>query len=243
VTTAIVGAGTPESVWSPWLTGRSWPALDLDDVEGRRVLVLASHPDDEILGAGGLISELSARGHQIVMVWASDGEASHPESSAVARPALAAIRRSESQLALRRLGVAPSATHHLALPDGGVAEHANDLRAALANIANPSDLVLAPWSADGHPDHDALGAAAAELPGTTTWHYLIWMWHWAKPADERIPWDRMHLSRVPDPAKKAVAIAAFRSQVEPLGAAVADAAILPPHVLERFLRSAEWLIT
>jgi LmbE family N-acetylglucosaminyl deacetylase len=40
-------------------------------------------------------------------------------------------------------------------------------------------------------------------------------------------------------AAKAAAIAAFRSQIAPLGPAEADAAILPPYVLARFARPFE----
>jgi LmbE family N-acetylglucosaminyl deacetylase len=241
VSIAIAGAGTPEAVWSPWLTGRAWPYLDLDAVNGRRILVLAAHPDDEILGVAGLLMTLSRRGHQIVMVWATDGEASHPGSSAFTPGELATIRRAESVLALHELGVNPTATHYLSLPDSQVGPHADLLRSALAAIAAPDDVVLAPWDGDGHPDHDALGAAALALPATTTWHYPIWMWHWSAPDDGRVAWDRVHRTPVPDLAAKARAIAHFRSQVEPIGTAGVDAAILPPHVLERFDRHDEWV--
>jgi hypothetical protein len=35
----------------------------------------------------------------------------------------------------------------------------------------------------------------------------------------------------------------FASQVQPIGPSEADAAILPPHVVARFLRQHEWIIT
>jgi LmbE family N-acetylglucosaminyl deacetylase len=241
--TAIVGAGTAEDVWTEWLEERPWPVLDLAAVGGRRVVVLAAHPDDEVLGVGGLLAALAARRHKLVLVWVTDGEASHPGSTAIPRAELGARRREESQRAVAQLGLKPVATHHLALPDGRVAEHPRELDDALHHIMCPGDLVIAPWSSDGHPDHDAVGAAAAATPGIVTWHYPIWMWHWASPHDPDIPWSRLHATKVPDLATKAAAVSEFVSQVEPLGPQPADAPILPPHVLARFRRSREWVLT
>ena len=53
------GPGTPAQVWSDALRPGRHP-LDLDGV--RRVVVVAAHPDDESLGAGGLVSRAVQRG-------------------------------------------------------------------------------------------------------------------------------------------------------------------------------------
>ena len=66
------------------------------------------------------------------------------------------------------------------------------------------------------------------------------MWHWATPDDAPgavAPGARSSRSR-PRHAK-ARAIDAFDTQVRPIGPDPADAAILPPHVLDRFLRPYE----
>jgi LmbE family N-acetylglucosaminyl deacetylase len=242
VTATIAGDGTAEAVWSPWLAGQRWPQVDLRSVLGKRVVVFAAHPDDEVLGAGGLMVKLGARGHEVVLVWATDGEASHPGSTAVSESQLRRLRREESRNAIAQLGLTPASTHHLGLPDGQLASYDDELRAAVARILRPDDLVIAPWSCDGHPDHDALGAAASS-GGALTWQYPIWMWHWALPDDARVPWQRVCASKVPDVGAKAAAISRFASQVKPLGLALEDAAILPPHVVARFLRPDEWLFT
>jgi LmbE family N-acetylglucosaminyl deacetylase len=242
VTGVIEGAGTSEATWLPWLDEQPWRQLDLGEVAARRVVVLAAHPDDEVLGVGGLISTIALRGNKIVLVWATDGEASHPRSTAMSPAALGRVRRLESARAVARLGVQPAATHHLAMPDGRLELCREALTNALADIVCPGDLVLAPWSGDGHPDHDVVGTVAAELTGTTTWHYPIWMWHWATPADERVPWHKLRRVPVRDAAAKTAAIELFASQVRPIGSATADAAILPPNVVARFVRSSEWVI-
>ena len=131
VTTTIEGAGTTEAVWWPWLAERAWPQLDLAELLGaRRVVVLAAHPDDEVLGVGGLLRRLTACGAPIVVVWATDGEASHPGSTALSPRRLATLRRAESLAGLEKLAVVPSEIHHLGLarwwssrPPGGADRH------------------------------------------------------------------------------------------------------------------------
>jgi LmbE family N-acetylglucosaminyl deacetylase len=241
VTTAIAGRGTTELEWSGWLESRPWPSLDLASVSSRRVCVLAAHPDDEILGAAGLLMRLVAAGTAITLVWATDGEASHPDSTAMTPTELASLRRSESTRALSRLGVEPESVHYLGLPDGGLTAHSTQLRQDLAAIVDPEDVLVTPWSGDGHPDHEAAAEAARGL-GAEHIHYPIWMWHWGTPGDERVPWDRIHVVPVDDVAAKASAINEFASQVRPIGPSPNDAAILPPHVVARFLRPVEWFL-
>jgi LmbE family N-acetylglucosaminyl deacetylase len=238
VSAEIVGDGTPETDWAPWLAGQDWAALDLAAASRRRIVVLAAHPDDEVLGVGGLIARLAATGHSIVVVWATDGEASHPRSTAVSPDEMRSRRREESRRALAHLGVQPEATHHLGLPDGRLETCRGRLRDQLSEIVDSDDLVLAPWARDGHPDHDVVGAVGSTL-GSVRWQYPIWMWHWAAPGDWEVPWPQLRSVTIPDYRAKAEAIAMFTSQVEPLGPSVDDAAILPPHVVSRFTRPFE----
>jgi LmbE family N-acetylglucosaminyl deacetylase len=238
VTTAIEGTGTDEARWQQWLLARACPPLDAELMPGRRVVVLAAHPDDEVLGVGGLLAAARAAGGEVVALWASDGEASHPGSAAISRARLAALRREESRRALARLGVEPLEVLHLGLPDGAVADHADRLREAVANLVRDDDVVVAPWRDDAHPDHEAVGRVAAEVAATLL-EYPIWMWHWAVPDDPRVPWSRLRAVAVPDVAAKAAAIDAFDTQVRPIGPKPADAAVLPPHVVAHFRRPFE----
>jgi LmbE family N-acetylglucosaminyl deacetylase len=238
VSAVIAGRGTPESLWRPWLDADRSPPLDLDRIAARRIVVLAAHPDDEVLGVGGLLAALAARGSEIVAVWATDGEASHPGSRALDADQLRALRREESRRALAALGVVPTYSAVLGLPDSALDENLPALRVAIRDVVEPHDVVLAPWRLDGHPDHEAVGEVAAEV-ATTLLEYPIWMWHWAIPDDSRVPWSRLRTVPVPDQPAKARAIDAFDTQVRPIGREPADAAILPPHVVTRFLRPAE----
>lgn len=235
---AIDGDGTAEASWLPWLRRAAWAPLDLDWLARRRVVVLAAHPDDEVLGAGGLLRRLADAGTEVVFVWATDGDASHPNSTVFSRSELAARRREEARLALERLGMGSVRAVHLGLPDGEVEHHRDDLLQGLRRIVGFDDVLVAPWRGDGHPDHEAVGHVAAMLDRPLI-EYPIWMWHWAQPGDRRVPWHRVREVTSIDVAAKAAAIDAFTTQIFPIGPDPADAAILPPHVLDRFRRSTE----
>src|SRR5262249_61752420 len=96
----------------------------------------------------------------------------------------------------------------------------------------------ATWSGDGHPDHEAVGRAAAvavERTGATLLEYPVWMWHWASPDDPAVPWDRAYRSPLSASAgsRKHTAARGFSSQLEP--ATGGAAAGVPPAGLERLL--------
>jgi LmbE family N-acetylglucosaminyl deacetylase len=149
-------------------------------------LVVAPHPDDEVLGCGGAIALLRRAGVPVCTIVASDGAASHPGSRRYPPAALARLRRAESVAGLALLGVAEACVAFLGLPDGAVptADGPDGGRAVdLARRALPNGsrarTVLLPWRREPHPDHratwsifsaalDASGMAARRL------EYPIW---------------------------------------------------------------------
>lgn len=238
--TAIAGRGTREADWRGWAAPAAWPSLDLGGVT--RAVVLAPHPDDEVLGAGGLMAMLARRGTPVVVVAVTDGESSHPLSRHTT--GLAARRTDESLDALTTLGVDRSGRLRLRVPDGAVTADESRVADEVAALLRPGDTCLATWREDGHPDHEATGraaSAACERTGAHLLEYPVWAWHWAQPDDARVPWTTAaRLDLPPDvAAAKRRAMACFVSQLQPLGDAPGDAAILPPHVLARFSRGWE----
>jgi LmbE family N-acetylglucosaminyl deacetylase len=231
----IAGAGTTEATWRAWSAPDRWPVLPLDPPGPP--LVVAPHPDDEILGVAGIMAVLGAADLAAV----TDGEASHPGSFVHTPEELSAIRRAETDEALRRLRI-DGTVYRLGQADGGIDE--DRLAEDLGRLLTPGRWCLVTWRGDGHPDHEAAGRAAARAcaeTGARLLEYPIWTWHWAYPDDPDVPWHRARRIDLPPAAQaaKAAAIAAFPSQTEPLGPAEADAAILPPHVLARFARPFE----
>ena len=248
----LSGEGTPERAWQGWHELASRPKLRMP-APPATVVVIAPHPDDEVLGVGGLLALLARAGTAIHIVAVTDGEASHPGSPTLTPRALAARRVSESEEALSLLGLKPASTTRLRLPDGDVrrAESygANITSAVMRILAHNGERgpawCLAPWTGDGHPDHAAAGAAAINAAGTTArvLAYPVWMWHWAEPGDPRVPWWQVRRVLLTDDVRdaKRAAAAAFATQVNPLSDDPADAAILPPPVLARLTRDVEYV--
>lgn len=243
VTRIEPNAGTVEEEWSAWGAPGRWPRLDPDELAGTPVVVLAAHPDDETLGVGGLVCLLARAGARLSVVWATDGEASHPGSVAAAGCDLAAERRGEADAALAALGADRAPRIRLGLPDGDVAGHEQRLTETLGDLVPPGAAVLTPWSGDAHPDHEACGRAARAVTDRVL-EYPVWAWSWARPDDPRVPWARAVRVELPTEVRdrKAAAVDCFGTQVRPLGPEPADGPVLPPRVLAHFGRGYEVLM-
>ncbi|HET6209419.1 MAG TPA: PIG-L family deacetylase [Jatrophihabitans sp.] len=239
-------AGTPESGWTrqPWL--RELPSLRLPP-RHTSIVVLAAHPDDESLGAGGLIAAAADAGHRVVIVIGCDGEGSHPDSTVVP-DRLRELRRAEAAAAAAELGPDVELVL-LGLPDGLLSEHLPAIsQAAGAALGSGPAWLVTPWQDDGHPDHAACDragrAALSDRPDVRQFGYPIWWWHWAEPAgstaEQRAQARRFELS-VTDQAAKRAALACYRSQSEPLGPAAGDQPVLTAEMLSHFERDFEVL--
>ena len=244
MTTTSFDHRTPGTDARTWLDGR------LDDLNrirppgpGDRLLVVAAHPDDESLGAGGLIATAVAQGARVTVLVVTDGEASHPSSPTHSGASLAALRRNEVTAAMAQLG-RDVRLRFAAIPDGRIAENAPRLAEAISAELLDCTHVVTPWIGDRHPDHEACARVTANAVAGQPiehWQYPIWAWHWADPESGDLPLEgmsRIDLSSSARGAKQA-ALSCHRSQHIPLSTASADQAVLPPHVLAHFQRDFE----
>ncbi|MDR6504938.1 bifunctional PIG-L family deacetylase/class I SAM-dependent methyltransferase [Arthrobacter oryzae] len=245
VTFSHTDAGTAESEWeASGLAVLPELALDAGELAAMTFIMLAAHPDDETLGAGGFLSRLHAAGAAVDVLLCTAGEASHPGSRTTTPEQLAAVRLGEFGAAVSEL-VPAASWRFLHLTDGKVAADRHRitaaLREAIAASGRPADRVaiVAPYRADGHADHDALGSVAAEVAaegGHGLLEYPIWYWLWASPADSAWQsWVRVPLT--PDEQRaKAAAMDAHTSQTQPLSRQPGDGALLSAAFLEHFSR-------
>jgi LmbE family N-acetylglucosaminyl deacetylase len=145
---------------------------------GSRVLVLAPHPDDEIIGCGGTVGLLVRAGAQVTVLQATDGSAS---ASFVDQPE--AVRRrarlDEAAAVARAAGFARTVEWR---EDNRAFVHRPELVArmrALLEDVRPQ-LVFVPFFSDIHPDHVLVARLLAEalegvdLPGLRIFGTEIW---------------------------------------------------------------------
>ena len=122
-----------------------------------RVALIVAHPDDETIGAAGILPHLG----DVSILHVTDGAPRSPDDARAAgcatREEYASLRRRELVAALAEAGIAAGRAHELGITDqeaslelAGIARHI----AAMMEERRPS-LVLTHTYEGGHPDHDA----------------------------------------------------------------------------------------
>ena len=185
-----------------------------------RVLILAPHPDDDVIAAGGLIQHVLSTGGEVHIVFVTDGERNpwpqrwtHKKWSITAedRAAWGAMRRDEADCSLTRLGVPTSASTFLGFPDSGLKQGDVRLIQAIrdAIVAFGPSQIVSPSTFDLHLDHRTIASAAhiasaGEIPINT---YVV---H-GSPNERRFA-TRIELTEIEQKCKRA-AIECHRSQL------------------------------
>ena len=237
--------GTPEDAWHSWPGLQAISTITTAELAqpAKRVVIVAPHPDDEILMVGGLLQQLYAQGSSCLLIAVTDGEASHPGSAEWTPERLQRERPIESLAALHALQIGLVEVKRLAYPDSELANCAGALYDELVGLLRPDDVVFSTWSLDKHRDHEVCGtsvAAAAALLGAKFIEVPVWTWHWAVPADTRVPWSRARrlVLDAAQVARKQASMAVFHSQLG-TDPDTGRPAVLPASMLARLSRPYE----
>lgn len=123
------------------------------------VLALAAHPDDEVIGCGGMLAWHARQGHAVTVVHMTDGAKGDPDGKF---DDIASVRHEEGEAILRRMGIGD--LRRWELPDGELPEHRAEvvtrLRAVFADV-QPRTLYSF-FFTEGHRDHRSVAEATVE---------------------------------------------------------------------------------
>lgn len=125
-------------------------------------MVVAPHPDDEVIGCGGVLLLHAAAGDRVAVVHVTDGRRSR--ALQITPHAMAAHRREEARASLAVLGI--NAWEWLGFRAGEWDEA--DLVPRLESVlrALEPDVIYSPSRVDFHPEHARVAQALAlSLPG------------------------------------------------------------------------------
>lgn len=136
----------------------------------RPILVVAPHPDDEVLGAGGTIARFAAEGRPVHVAIVTSGRAPRFSEDQIRTV------RAEAAAAHAHLGV--TETHWLDFPAAELSDHPHGaLNAGLGALVRDlaPGLVLAPHPGDIHLDHQLsfLSTLVASRPHQAAYPPLV----------------------------------------------------------------------
>ncbi|MGH8897696.1 MAG: PIG-L deacetylase family protein [Egibacteraceae bacterium] len=135
------------------------------------ILVVAPHPDDETIGAGGALARHALAGDAVTVLVATSGE--RTKGGAGRDQAVALAREAECRAACADLGVGEPI--FLRLPDGALGDRVPELAAAVRELGRDARVVYLPCLLDPHRDHRAANAAVAAAGlAADTYGYEVW---------------------------------------------------------------------
>lgn len=144
-------------------------------------LIVAPHPDDEVIGCGGLIARMVNEGNIPHIIVMTGGEGSHNGCCDTGKGDIVNARRKLTRNALAILGVPESHIHELDFPDGGISSshpQTQRLKELIENV-NPRTVLVPHWG-EGWPDHIKTAEIVKGIlqSGTEIWEYCVWMWYY-----------------------------------------------------------------
>lgn len=143
--------------------------------EGKRILVIAPHPDDETIGAGGTLLMSAERGAKITCLYVTNGASASEE---IYPDVMSKMREDEAKEVWGRIG---GDTIFLRFPDRHTPlspEAASTLADAINNIM--PDIIFIPFLLDDHDEHRRsnnlfwLAKDIVKKKNIDIWAYQVW---------------------------------------------------------------------
>lgn len=184
-------------------------------------IIIAPHPDDEILGCAGLIQRILLKGKNVYIVFLTGGEGSHNECCNINSLELIQARRGLAIAINRKLGVPIENLFFLDYPDGKINykyQETNKLKQIIKKI-HPNSIFI-PHTKEGWSDHLQAGNIIRKLIKNNNdiqlYEYCVWFWYYNT---WRLDWKSTFLLSLTktEHAKKNEAIDVYISTKAPCG--------------------------
>ncbi len=234
----MVAAGV--SAWRT-LRLRGKPFSDHDLRRLGNWLIIAPHPDDETLGAGGLIARLGKIGVPARVLFLTDGSASHIDAPSWEPRRIARVRSAEADRALLALG---AGDRKIALGWADSKPHRPGEKpfdrtvAYLAGLCRRENIrsIATTWRNEGHCDHKAAFEVAAALHRALRGRAALYeypVWGWADPSfvSELKDYDIFTLADPASVQRRRRAIRQHKTQISPMIPQGEKSFRLPPHMI------------
>jgi LmbE family N-acetylglucosaminyl deacetylase len=172
--------------------------VELRAVERSRLLVVAPHMDDDVIGPGGTLALHRQKESSINVVFCAAG----------ATPEQDATRKAEARAAAELMSF--ERVEWLDLPEGSLSPNERALASGLARLIEeirPAQL-FCPYPADHHRDHSAVALALASAIEQTAWSGEVWSYEVWSPLWPNVAVD---ITSVTDIKRKAIDV--YASQV------------------------------
>lgn len=228
-------------------------------MDGRRILVLVPHPDDEVVGAAAAIGRARARGARVFGLYLTTGV----PAAAVLWPwqrrghaARVCLRLAEAGEVAARLGIEPAGFHDW--PTRTLKDHLAAARASLCEAMTrlAIDTLWVPAWEGGHQDHDVANFLGATVVGSVTvWEFAEYTYAGGRVRSHAFPQaqgdERVLELTPPEQALKRRALDLYRSERGNLGHIAVERECFrplapydytqPPHAGRQFYQRFQWV--
>ena len=154
------------------------PSLSLSD----NTVIIAPHPDDEVIGCAGLIQTLMERGIPPHVIILTGGEGSHRECCDVTKDEIKKERRTLALGAAETLNLPISRVHFLDFPDEYIhisCSETENLDKIITELS-PKAIFVPHWG-EGMDDHINSAEIVKKLiadKNISIYEYCVWMWYY-----------------------------------------------------------------
>lgn len=157
--------------------------ISLLNVSKDSVLIVAPHPDDEVIGCAGLIQQCLNNDQSVNVIILTGGSKSHGNCCSLSETTIIENRRNLSRKAMEELGLPLENLHFLNYTDGAVVfedSETNKLELLIHKLQ--PDSIFVPHQGEGWSDHIEAGNIVRKLftdkNKIRLYEYCVWFWYY-----------------------------------------------------------------